>query len=63
MAGIVLDYVARFARNIPLSEDWLMVPALAGREPDFWGWVWSQNNEHRLPVPRLVYPGAARTHR
>lgn len=40
--------------NVPLAEDWLIVPAFTGHEPDFWGWLWSQNNEHRVPAPRLV---------
>ena len=41
--------------NVPLSEDWYMVPAFTGHEPDFGAWLWSQNNEHRVPLPRLVY--------
>lgn len=43
--------------NDPLAEDWLIVPALTGTEPDFGGWLWSQNNEHRVPVSRLLMLG------
>ena len=28
---------------------------MTGHEPDMLGWLWSQNNEHRLPLPRLIY--------
>lgn len=57
MTVVFLWHITRYGRNMPLSEDWNMVPPLAGEEPSFWSWVWSQNNEHRLPVARLVYLG------
>lgn len=57
MTLVVLGHIARYSVNVPLSEDWNMVPALTGDEPDLWAWVWSQNNEHRLPVARLIYLG------
>jgi hypothetical protein len=57
MLGSVLAHVARYGRNVPLAEDWLMLRPLSGREPDFWAWVWAQNNEHRLPLPRVLYLG------
>jgi hypothetical protein len=63
-AGLVLlalFHVRRDGRNIPLAEDWLMVPALLGKEPRFWSWVWAQNNEHRAPISRLLYLGLLRT--
>ena len=47
--------IAVWGRNIPLAEDWNMVPALTGNEPDLGAWLWSQNNEHRLPVQRAIY--------
>lgn len=52
-----LACVALWGRNIPLAEDWVMVRALAGQEPDLAGWLWAQNNEHRLPLPKLLYWG------
>lgn len=42
------------ASSVPLAEDWYIVPALTGNEPEFTRWLWSQNNEHRVPLPRLV---------
>jgi hypothetical protein len=44
--------VLRYARNIPIAEDWFMVPPLTGHEPNLLGWLWEQNNEHRIPFPK-----------
>jgi hypothetical protein len=57
MTFVALAHVLRDARNVPLAEDWNLVPVLAGEEPGFWSWVWSQNNEHRLPVARVLHLG------
>ncbi len=40
---------------IPLAEDWLMVAPLTGNEPDLTGWLWRQNAEHRIPLPKIIY--------
>ncbi|HET6778307.1 MAG TPA: hypothetical protein VFH26_05425 [Gemmatimonadales bacterium] len=50
----ILIAIARDGRNIPFEEDWLMVGPMLGQEPDVPRWLWSQNSEHRLPLPRLV---------
>lgn len=50
----ILVSIARDGRNIPFEEDWLMVAPMTGHEPDIPRWLWSQNSEHRLPLPRLV---------
>jgi len=47
--------IALYGRSIPLAEDWNMVPALLGHEPNVPAWLWAQNNEHRLPVARAIY--------
>ncbi|HET6468159.1 MAG TPA: hypothetical protein VFG43_07250 [Geminicoccaceae bacterium] len=54
---VALACIAAFGRNIPLAEDWNLVGPLTGTEPDLAAWLWSQNNEHRLPLPRLVLLG------
>jgi hypothetical protein len=53
LAGI-LGFIAHDGRNIPFEEDWLMVGPMTGHEPHLLSWFWSQNSEHRLPLPRLV---------
>ena len=55
MLGMVFACIAIYGHNVPLSEDWGMVPALVGQEPNLGKWLWAQNNEHRLPLQRAVY--------
>jgi hypothetical protein len=58
--GMTIDLSARFWRAsfpVPLAEDWLMVAPLTANEPDLGSWLWRQNNEHRLPLARLLYLG------
>lgn len=45
------------ARDVPLYEDWQLVPALTGHQPHLLAWLWSQDNENRAPLARLVYLG------
>lgn len=54
---INLITIAVIGYNIPLAEDWTMVAAFTGHEPHFWQWLWSQNNEHRVVVPKLIFLG------
>jgi hypothetical protein len=53
-----LWYVGRFGSAvIPISDEWDgIVPALVG-QPVTFGWLWSQHNEHRVPLPRLLLLG------
>jgi hypothetical protein len=57
MLLVALACIVRYGRNIPLAEDWLLVPPMTGHEPHLGSWLWAQNNEHRLPLPRLVLLG------
>jgi hypothetical protein len=57
LAVVGVAHVLLNARNIPMAEDWHLARPLGRAEPGFWDWVWSQNNEHRLPVARLIYLG------
>src|SRR5215510_9163906 len=51
-AGLAL--VARYGSNVPSWDEWDMVPTLTGAQPVSAEWLWSQHNEHRVPLPRLV---------
>jgi hypothetical protein len=57
----ILGSIVRYGRNIPFEEDWLMVAPMTGHEPDLARWLWSQNSEHRLPLPRLINLALLRT--
>jgi hypothetical protein len=53
-AAAALWLVATFGRNVPLWDDWEMAPVLAGAQRVTPAWLWSQHNEHRIPLPRLL---------
>ena len=48
-------YVRHYARNIPFIDDWVMVPIITGHEPISLRWAWTQYNEHRVLVPKLIH--------
>ncbi len=58
--AVTLASTAIWTRNIGIEEDWKMVPPWLGEEPDLLAWLWSQNNEHRLPLQRLISCGRVR---
>ena len=45
---------ARYGRNVPIWDDWDLVPTATGHQPVTAQWLWSQHNEHRVPIPRLL---------
>jgi hypothetical protein len=57
MLGAALFYIVKYRSNIPVWEDWFLVSPLTGNEPDLLKWLWAQNNEHRIPLPRLILLG------
>jgi hypothetical protein len=39
----------------PFWDEWAVIEAISrGNGPTSWGWLWSQQNEHRLAIPRLM---------
>ncbi len=54
MVAIAIWHFVYFTRNMPWAEDWLLIAAMTGHEADLGSWLWTQNNEHRLPLPRLA---------
>lgn len=52
--GGALLLVLWYGSNIPSWDDWDIVPTLIGHQPITAEWLWSQHDEHRIPVPRLV---------
>jgi hypothetical protein len=49
-----LAFVGRFGPRVPLWDDYDVIPVLTGARPLTADWLWSQHNEHRVPLPRLV---------
>jgi hypothetical protein len=56
-AGLV--FVGRYALTNPFVDEWAFVPVLLGEKP-VGPWLWELHNEHRFPLPRLVYIGLFR---
>ncbi|MCE9594037.1 MAG: hypothetical protein K8S98_07585 [Planctomycetes bacterium] len=56
-------YVATYASRMPFQDDLEFVPALqpSSTEPSTFAWWWAQANEHRIPLPRLIYVGLLKT--
>lgn len=48
-------YVARYASPIPFMDDMELVDALLPDARVGWDYLWSQANEHRILLPRVVY--------
>jgi hypothetical protein len=49
-------FVGLAGTNAPYADEWEFVPVLVGHEPPV-PWLWRQHNEHRFPLPRLIYLG------
>lgn len=47
-------YVVVFAAADPFGDEWDLVPGVTFQTP-LRPWLWEQHNEHRLPLPKLVY--------
>ncbi len=54
MLVAALAFVWKYGSNVPSWDGWDMVPTLTGQQPVTANWLWSQHNEHRVPVPRLI---------
>ncbi len=60
MSVVALFYVYRYGSNVPSWDDWDMIPTMTRHQPVTFEWLWSQHNEHRIPVARLAMLGLCR---
>lgn len=51
-----LVYVSRYALTVPYVDEWEFIPVLFGERPAV-PWLWELHNEHRFPLPRILYLG------
>ncbi len=58
--GIAAIYVIRFGADVPVWDDYAVIPEVTGARPVTLGWLWSQHNEHRIPLTRLILLGIFR---
>ncbi len=54
MLVAALSFIWNYGSNVPSWDDWDMVPMMTGYQPVTASWLWSQHNEHRVPVPRII---------
>ena len=54
---VALIYVAKFGPDVPLWDDYAVIPQLTGVQPVTPQWLWSQHSEHRIPLARLILLG------
>ncbi len=53
-----LCFVAIYGLSFPFGiDEWLWIGHATGNEPVTFSWLWSQHNEHRMFLPRLIYLG------
>src|SRR4051794_36642774 len=57
---VAIWYVAAYGTDVPSWDDWDMVPTMTQQQPVTPAWLWSQHNEHRVPLARLVMLGMYR---
>ena len=60
LLGSALVYVRFSGTNVPSWDDWDMVPTMTHHQPITASWLWSQHNEHRIPLARLLMLGTYR---
>jgi hypothetical protein len=57
MAASTLALVLRYAFTSPFADDWHWVPVICGSQPLDAAWLWQAENQHRVPLGKLVYLG------
>jgi hypothetical protein len=55
-----LWFICAYSPSIPMGDEYYLVPVLTGHERLSVEWLWSQVNEHRLPLVKLILFGLAR---
>ena len=55
MTLAAFGFVGRYGTEVPAWDDSNVVPAMVGARPVTPGWLWEQANEHRIPLPKLVF--------
>lgn len=62
MTALSGGLVVRYGSSVPVWDDYDILGRTLGDEPVTLRWLWSQHNEHRVPLPRLVLLGLDRTY-
>jgi len=49
-----IGFAFAFSSPLPYGDEYALADVLTGHSPLSWEYLWSQHNEHRLPVSRLI---------
>ena len=60
MTFAMILYVRQYTRNVPYMDDMALVGIMTGNQPVNLDWLWSQHNEHRPVISRLILAGLTR---
>jgi hypothetical protein len=55
MVVALLAFVTVLGRNVPVQDDWDVLPWLSGEQPVELSWLWQHYHEHRIPLPKLIW--------
>jgi hypothetical protein len=50
-------FVLAYGSYVPFMDEWEIVPALSGEQPVTLDWLWEQDSESRVPLPRVLLLG------
>jgi hypothetical protein len=54
MSFVAARHVARYGRNVPIGDDFTLIPYWTGEKPMTLSYLWEQHNEHRVPFYKLI---------
>lgn len=52
--------IALYGQNVPFADEWEAIPQLTAHRPADLSWFVQRHNEHRIPIPRLIFYGLFR---
>ena len=55
-----LSFVVKYGSNLPVCDEWRYVPYATGEQPVTAELLWQQHNEHRIPLPKILYLALSR---
>jgi hypothetical protein len=47
-------YIKAYGASLPWCDEWSLTAAACGKEHLTWQWLWEPDNEHRMPLTRLI---------
>jgi hypothetical protein len=53
--AIQIDFVNKYAGQVPFGDEWNYISVIAGRQPASLAWLWEQDYESREPIPKLIH--------